>query len=191
MGYSRTIEKPAWRKPSIKSLFIGQNDFRLFQAAHFSSCRSMKPPSVALVVLADPPSRPAFVLGNFGQSRPAPGIGDMGIDNGDAPARLHYLCDKFARLIQVIKEATAEDRIEDTILPEIADIVTREVQVGQMGPSFDSLTILKIALPNLDAQHLEASARQFDAIATLQASQIDNPFTSGAIRKHQYAETAW
>jgi hypothetical protein len=136
-----------------------------------------------LVVLANPPSSPAFVLGNFGNSRLAPGIGDMGIDNSDAPAHLRHLFDKFARLIQVVKEATAENRIEDAILPQIADIITREGQVGQMGCRFDTLTILKIALPNLDAQHIEASAREFDAVATLQASKIDNTFASGTIGK--------
>jgi hypothetical protein len=83
----------------------------------------------------------------------------------------------------VVKEATAENHIEDAILCEIADIVTQEGQIGQIGSRFDSLTILEIALPNLDAQRIEASARQFDGIPTLEAPKIDNPFPGGALGK--------
>jgi hypothetical protein len=68
------------------------------------------------------------------------------------------------------------------------DIVTREGQVGQIGSLFDSLTILKIAFPNLNTQRIESCARQFDGIATLQASKIDNPFARRAIRKHHPQE---
>jgi hypothetical protein len=57
-----------------------------------------------------------------------------------------------------------------------------------MSPSFNSLTILKIALPNLDTQYIEASACEFDGIATLQASEIDDTFASDAIRENRPQE---
>ena len=115
------------------------------------------------------------------------GLGDVSIDNDDPAAHLRHQIDEFARLIQMIKEATAENRIEDTILRQVVDIITRECQVGQIGSRFDSLTILKIALPDLDAQRIETSTREFDGIATLEAPKIDNPFASEAIRK-QYPQ---
>jgi hypothetical protein len=143
---------------------------------------------MALIVVLElriPASSPTFILGNFGQNKLTVGlgIGNVGIDNGGSPAHLRHQVDELTRLLQVVKEATAENHIEDAILCEIADIVTQEGQIGQIGPRFDSLTIFEIALPNLDAQRIEASARQFDGIPTLEASKIDNPFPRGALGK--------
>ena len=83
----------------------------------------------------------------------------------------------------MVKEATAENHIEDAILCEIADIITQEGQIGQIGSRFDSLTIRKITLPHFDAQRIKTSTRQFDGIATLEAPKIDKPFASDAIWK--------
>src|ERR1035438_4328409 len=141
-------------------------------------------PPVTLA-LGIPSSSPTFVLFNPGKTKLAValGLGDVSIDNDDPPAHLRHQIDELARLIQVIKEATAEYRIEDTILRQVLDIITRESQVGQIGPRFDSLTILKIALSNLDAQRIKSGAREFEGIATLEAPKIDNPFAGDAIRK--------
>ena len=85
-------------------------------------------PCLVVVELGKPPSSPTFILGNFRKCELTVGLDvrDVGIDNEDPPAYLRHQVDKFAWLIQVIKEATAEDHIEDAILRQIVDIVTRE-----------------------------------------------------------------
>jgi hypothetical protein len=143
----------------------------------------MEPPFVVIVVLANPASSPAFVLGDFRESKLALGISDMGVDNGDSSAHMRHQIDKFAWLIQVIKEARAKNCIEYAIVPQIAGIITSECQIGQVGSRFDSLTIFEVAAPSFNAQHIEAGAREFDGIATLQASKIHNAFASSAIGK--------
>ncbi len=121
--------------------------------------------------LVKPPASPPFILGNLGKCKLTVGLGicDVGVDNDCPPTHLCHQVDKLARLIQVVKDATAENRIEVAILRQVLHVVTGETQVGQIGPRFDSLTILKVARPDLDAQRIETSTRQFDGIATLEA----------------------
>jgi hypothetical protein len=86
----------------------------------------MKRTSVVLVALANPPSRPAFVLGNLRKGKLAPSVSDMGIDDGDSSASVCHQFDKFSRLIQMIKETEAANCIEDAILSQIADVIALE-----------------------------------------------------------------
>ena len=108
---------------------------------------------MVVVELGKPASSPTLILSYFGKLKLLVGldIRDVSIDNDDAPTHLRHQVDELARLIQVVKEATAEDHIEDTVLRQVVDIVICESQVGQIGSRFDSLTIVKIILPNLDA----------------------------------------
>src|SRR5271165_4961244 len=110
-------------------------------------------PRIVVLEIGKPPSSPNLIFGYFGKFKLTVwlGIGDVGIDNDDPLTHLRHQVDEFARLIQVVKEATAEDHIEDTVLRQVVDIVICESQVGQIGSRFDSLTIVKIILPNLDA----------------------------------------
>jgi hypothetical protein len=142
-------------------------------------------PRIVVVELGKPPSSPTHILGYFGKFKLAVGLGirNVGIDNDNPLAHLRHQVDEFARLIQVVKEAAAENHIEDTIFRQVVDIITRESQVGQIGSRFDSLTIRKITLPHFDAQRIKTSTRQFDGIATLEAPKIDKPFASDAIWK--------
>ena|ERR1019366_3569426 len=146
-------------------------------------------PRMVVVELGKPPPSPTFIFGHFGKFKLTVGlfIRDVGIDNDDPLAYLRHQIEEFVRLIQVVQEATAKNYIEDTILGQVVDIITRERQVGEIGRRFDALTIVKIALPDLDAQRIETSTRQFDGIATLETAKINKPFPSDALRK-QYPQ---
>jgi hypothetical protein len=104
----------------------------------------------------------------------------MSIDDGDALANVGHEFDELARLIQVVEKATAENNIEHTILRYVLDIVTGKGQIGEIGSRFNSLAVLEIAFPDLDAERIETHTRELDRIATFQASEVNQSFAGNA-----------
>src|SRR5271157_5681777 len=79
---------------------------------------------MVVVELGKPASSPTLILSYFGKLKFLVGldIRDVGIDNDDPPTHLRHQIDELARLIQVVKDAAAEDHIEDAIRRQVVDI---------------------------------------------------------------------
>src|ERR1700722_397525 len=80
--------------------------------------------------------------------------------------------EKFPRLIQVVKQAAAEGRVEQAVRGYVPNVVADKFEIRQIDPRLNVAASFDVLLAHVESQRLKTQARKFDGIAALETTQV-------------------
>ena len=100
------------------------------------------------------------------------GLREMRLQNQDAPGDGGQHIQEFARLVQVIEQTAAENRVEYPVGCRVPHIVADELQVRKIDFGLHVTADLDIGFAHVDPQGLESEPRELHRVAALETAQI-------------------
>src|SRR5271168_1566905 len=109
------------------------------------------------------------------KARRIAGFGKMALKNEQPVGYAGQQVEKRPRLIEMIEQSAAKDRIEGSVIGDVPGIVAHEPKIRQRGPRLYVAACFDIQFPHIEPERLESEPGEFDAVPPLQAAQVRNP----------------